>query len=49
MDGAIGVPVVKAITGDERVTASVLPAGPSAALVYTGDAHGIPANRALRA
>jgi effector-binding domain-containing protein len=47
MDIELGVPVVSAVSGDDRVTAAVLPAGRYAALVYTGVDNGINGNKAL--
>ncbi len=47
LDIEIGWPVAKAMTGDGRVAAGVLPAGRYASLVYTGVQNGIKANAAL--
>src|SRR3954451_7675994 len=47
MDVEMGVPVASAITGDEHVSAGVLPAGRYAALVYTGVMNGMEGNKAL--
>ena len=47
MDVALGVPVGHAVSGDERVSAGVLPAGRYAALVYTDVKNGVKANKAL--
>jgi effector-binding domain-containing protein len=37
----VGVPVAQALTGDDRITADVLPAGRYTKLVYTGDYSGL--------
>lgn len=47
LDIEIGLPVEAAIPGDNRVTASTLPAGRYAYLVYTGVQNGIEGNRRL--
>ncbi len=47
LDIEMGVPVATPISGDERVSAGVLPAGRYAALVYTGVRNGIKGNKAL--
>ena len=47
LDIELGVPVARALSGDDRVAAGVLPAGRYAALVYTGVQNGIAANAAL--
>jgi effector-binding domain-containing protein len=47
MDIALGWPVASAVSGDDRVTAGVLPAGRYGALVYTGVANGMKGNKAL--
>jgi effector-binding domain-containing protein len=47
LDIELGVPVATAVSGDDRVTAGVLPAGRYAALIYTGVDRGIEANAAL--
>src|SRR5258706_15421728 len=47
MDVEMGWPVAKALTGDGRITAGVLPAGNYASLVYTGVKNGIGGNKAL--
>nr|MBA2681590.1 GyrI-like domain-containing protein [Ktedonobacteraceae bacterium] len=41
----VGIPVVTALPGDERVSPGVLPAGRYASLVYVG--HGLTGNKAL--
>lgn len=43
----LGVPVVNAVAGSDRIQAGVLPAGDYASLVYTGDENGIAGNKAL--
>jgi effector-binding domain-containing protein len=47
MDIELGWPVAKALPGNGRVAAGVLPAGRYASLIYTGVTNGIPANKAL--
>lgn len=47
LDIEVGFPVASAMSGDGRVSASVLPAGRYASLVYTGIDNGIQANWAL--
>jgi effector-binding domain-containing protein len=47
LDIEMGVPVATALSGDDRISASVLPAGRYASLVYTGIDNGIEANAAL--
>src|SRR5215475_12200848 len=47
LDIELGVPVAAAVSGDNRVSAGVLPAGRYASLVYTGVTNGIAGNRAL--
>jgi effector-binding domain-containing protein len=47
LDIEVGVPVVTALSGDDRICAGVLPAGRYASLVYTGIDIGIKANWAL--
>ena len=50
LDIEVGVPVASAMSGDDRIYASVLPAGRYASLVYTGpyDGNGlVEANAAL--
>ena len=47
MDVELGVFVANSIVGDGRVTASVLPAGKYATLIYTGVMNGIAANTTL--
>ena len=48
LDIEVGVPVVTALSGDDRICAGVLPAGRYASLVYTGIDNGIKANWAQR-
>jgi effector-binding domain-containing protein len=49
LDIEVGVPVASAISGDDRVSAGVLPAGRYGALTYTGPYDGlIDANEALQ-
>ena len=40
----VGVPVAHAVSGDERISAGVLPAGRYASLIYTGLENGINGN-----
>jgi effector-binding domain-containing protein len=47
LDIEVGVPVVTALSGDDRICAGVLPVGRYASLVYTGIDIGIKANWAL--
>jgi effector-binding domain-containing protein len=47
LDIELGVPVATALSGDDRISAGVLPAGRYASLVYTGIDIGIKANWAL--
>ncbi len=47
LDIEVGVPVATALSGDDRISAGVLPAGRYASLVYTGIDIGIKANWAL--
>lgn len=47
MDIELGWPVAQAMSGDERVSASALPAGRYASLIYTGIENGIGGNGAL--
>jgi effector-binding domain-containing protein len=47
LDIEVGVPVAAALSGDDRISAGVLPAGRYASLVYTGIDIGIKANWAL--
>jgi effector-binding domain-containing protein len=47
LDIEVGVPVATALSGDDRISAGVLPAGRYASLVYTGIDNGIKANWAL--
>jgi effector-binding domain-containing protein len=47
MEIEIGAPVARAVSGGDRVSAGVLPAGRYATLVYTGVRNGIQANAAL--
>lgn len=43
----VGVPAAGGLSGDDRISAGVLPAGRYATLIYIGIDNGIPANRAL--
>lgn len=47
LDIEVGVPVATALSGDERISAGVLPAGRYASLIYTGIDNGIQGNWAL--
>lgn len=47
MDIEMGWPVARALTGNERVQAGVLPAGRYASLIYTGIMNGEEGNKAL--
>jgi effector-binding domain-containing protein len=47
LDIEVGVPVARAVAGEGRISAGVLPAGRYASLVYTGIDNGIAANAAL--
>jgi effector-binding domain-containing protein len=47
MDIELGVPVASALSGDDRISAGVLPAGRYGALVYTGVRNGMKGNKAL--
>ena len=47
LDIEVGVPVATALSGGDRISAGVLPAGRYASLVYTGIDNGIKANWAL--
>jgi effector-binding domain-containing protein len=47
MDVELGVPVASALSGNNRITAGVLPAGRYAALVYIGVKNGRQGNKAL--
>lgn len=47
MDVEVGVPVKGALSGDERISAGVLPAGRYASLIYSGVKNGIEGNKAL--
>ncbi len=47
LDIELGVPVATAVSGDDRVSAGVLPAGRYASLVYTGVKNGLEGNRVL--
>lgn len=48
LDIEMGFPVASEVTGDERVTASTIPAGEYAFVLYTGDYDGLmEANRVL--
>jgi len=47
LDIEVGVPVATALSGDDRISAGVLPAGRYASLVYTGIDNGIQGNWAL--
>jgi effector-binding domain-containing protein len=47
MDVEVGIPVAKALTGDERVSAGALPPGRYASLVYIGVGRGFSGNKAL--
>lgn len=47
LDIELGWPVASALSGSDRVSAGVLPAGRYASLVYTGIDNGIQANAAL--
>jgi len=47
LDIEVGVPVATALSGDDHISAGVLPAGRYASLVYTGIDNGIKANWAL--
>jgi effector-binding domain-containing protein len=47
LDIEVGVPVATALSGDDRISTGVLPAGRYASLVYTGIDSGIEANAAL--
>lgn len=47
LDIELGVPVARAVPGDDRICADVLPAGRYATLVYTDVRLGIEANAAL--
>ncbi|MBI1281582.1 MAG: hypothetical protein GC179_25875 [Anaerolineaceae bacterium] len=46
-DFEIGIPVEKAVAGDDRVKPNVIPAGQYAALVYTGRNNAYKGNKAL--
>jgi effector-binding domain-containing protein len=41
LDITLGVPVAKALAGDDRIVSDVLPAGRYATLIYTGDYSGL--------
>lgn len=47
LDVEVGLPVAVAPTGDQRVSASVLPAGRYASLIYTDIDRGVEGNAAL--
>jgi len=47
LDVEMGVPVARALSGNDRISAGVHPAGRYASLVYTGVKNGIEANAAL--
>jgi effector-binding domain-containing protein len=47
LDIEMGVPVASALSGDDRISPGVLPAGRYAVLIYTGVRNGIKANAAL--
>jgi effector-binding domain-containing protein len=47
IDIAVGWPVARPLTGNDRIEASSLPAGRYASLVYTGVENGVPANGVL--
>jgi effector-binding domain-containing protein len=47
LDVEVGIPVAVALAGDQRVSASVLPAGRYASLIYTDISRGIEGNAAL--
>lgn len=47
LDIEVGVPVEAALSGDDHISAGILPAGRYASLVYTGIDSGIEANAAL--
>jgi effector-binding domain-containing protein len=47
LDIELGVPVASALSGTERISSHVLPAGRYASLIYVGVLNGIEGNRAL--
>jgi effector-binding domain-containing protein len=47
LDIELGVPVAGAVSGDDRISADVVPAGRYATLIYTDVRRGIEANAAL--
>ena len=47
MDVELGVPLASALSGDERVSAGIIPASGYASPVYSGVKNGIKANKAL--
>lgn len=47
LDIEIGVPVANPLSGNNRISPGVLPAGRYATLIYTGVKNGIPGNAAL--
>ena len=47
MDVELGVPVASALSGDDRVSPGVLPAGRYGTLIYTGVTNGMKGTKAL--